>query len=30
MLYENNRSIWIARGLRGTLAERWARLKHYD
>jgi len=24
--YENHRSIWIARGFRGMLAERWPRL----
>ena len=30
MPYENGRSIWIARGLRGTLTERWAQLKHYN
>ncbi len=30
MPYEDNRPIWIARGLRRPLAELWPELKHYD
>ena len=30
MPYENDRPIWIARGMRRPLAEAWPKLKHYD
>ena len=30
MPYENNRPVWIARGLRLPVAELWPRVKHYD
>ncbi len=30
MPYENNRPVWICRGLRVPLAEAWPGLKHFD
>lgn len=30
MPYENNRPVWIARGLRQPVAELWPRIKHFD
>ncbi len=30
MPYENDKPIWIARGLRQPLAELWPRVKHFD
>jgi hypothetical protein len=29
MPYENNRPVWIARGLKMPLAQIWPRVKHY-
>ena len=30
MPYENDKPVWIARGIRQPLAEIWPSLKHYD
>ena len=30
MPYENNRTVWIARGIRTPIEEIWPRLKHFD
>ncbi len=30
MPYENDKPVWIARGIRSSLAEIWPELKHYD
>ncbi|MCH7666153.1 MAG: hypothetical protein IH936_09545 [Acidobacteria bacterium] len=30
MPYEDDKPVWIARGIRKPLAELWSELKHYD